>query len=424
MFDQFLEFLKGILDKFLHPGDNSVESALQVLFTLPIPPISADSFKHLYSITWAAGIIAALLCGFVMAVFVLGTEKGRIGSVMPVAAKVSYFLRVFVVGFVAMPIVGALLILATELTKLVQKIPVFQMETSSFLDNGFALALTLLDPRQAFMMNQLAWAATTMLTMTTVAITFLVVPALLLTPIFYGLSVLGEVGLNLWRFWVSCTLVTILSKPLIAWWLGIGNFAITVTTSLPGFSVLGGWKSSLNIILVLSASFIPALILILSIIFVHPELRAASTQVFGAVTSEAVSSLMGDGSVDQRIARLTSLVGGSSSPGFDDETSASTANPSDASRLAIAELLSSNAGLAAAIHPAGPLVAQAASAVLSAGAEQAPAKEPTVTVEMNPAPRAEPARETTQVVTTGLAQAEIPSPPQPEMATAAPVSKS
>lgn len=396
MLDQFIEALKGLIDKFLHPGDNSVDTALQVLYTLPVPPISADSFKRLYSTVWAGGIILSFICGLIMVLFVLGKEKGRIGSTMPAAAKASYFLRVIVMGFVAMPIVGVLLILTTEATKLVKKIPDFKAESSSFLDTGLAIIASIVDPRQAFAMDTLAWVATTLLTMTTVGLTYAVLPALLLSPVFYGLSVLGDAGLNLWRFWVSFTLVTIFSKMLIAWWLGIGSFGISFMSTLPGLDVLGGWQASTNIMLILGASAIPWIVLLLSVVFVHPELRAASMQVWGMVSSEAISSLDGFGPVDTHISRLTSIVSGSSSEMADAPTGGS--NSADASRLAIAEMLSSNATLAAAIHPAGPLVAQAASVVLASGVEQP--RDEKVVVETTPAPRAEPVNDKVDVAVT------------------------
>lgn len=420
MLDQFIEALKGLIDKFLHPGDNSVDTALKVLYTLPIPPISADSFKRLYSTVWAGGIILSFVCGLIMVLFVLGKEKGRIGSAMPIAAKASYFLRVIVMGFVAMPIVGVLLFLTTEATKLVKKIPVFKAESSSFLDTGLAIIASIVDPRQAFAMDTLAWIATTILTFTTVALTYAVLPALLLAPVFYGLSVLGQAGLNLWRFWVSLTLVTVVSKMLIAWWLGIGSFAISFMSTLPGLDVLGGWQASTNIMLILSASAIPWVVLVLSVVFVQPELRAASMQVWGSVSSEVTSSLSGLGSVDTHISRLTSIMSGSSAPEADAPT---TNNAADASRLAIAEMLSSNATFAAAIHPAGPLVAQAASVVLATGAERP--REEKVTIETTPAPGADTVNKVDVAVTTTTAPAPTQAaPPSEPMVGTTPVSKS
>lgn len=216
MFKNIWNLLFGsATDDFGPSSDNRMAQVIKNLSSLPIPPLDDPFFKNVFAITWAMGILLGLVVGWISALFIIGKSMRDVGTVVPLAARWTFFLQVAVVGFIAPPATAAALYVGDGLADAANKLPDAQQRLPNLISfgdvimNGF---ITLFE-----------WLFGVILEGESALLTASVFPALALTPVFYGLSIAGSVGLGLWRFWVAVLALTVTAKPILAWTLSIGN---------------------------------------------------------------------------------------------------------------------------------------------------------------------------------------------------------
>lgn len=202
-------------DDFGPSSENRMAQVIRNLSELPMPPIDSTFFKSVYAITWALGIILGLLTGWTSSVFILGKSQHDIGTVVPVAVRWSFFIRVAVFGFFAPPLTGMALYIADELADAANGLPDASQRLPNLIDFG--------DVIMSGFITIIEWFLGVVLEGETSLLNVAVLPVLALTPVFYGLSIAGKGGLGAWRFWVAALSLTVTAKPILAWVLALGN---------------------------------------------------------------------------------------------------------------------------------------------------------------------------------------------------------
>ena len=175
----------------------------------------------MFAIMWALGILLGFLSGMFSGFFHLGKSVSSIGSAVDLVMRFTFFIRVIFFGFVATPATAIAIYLSKAITGASLMLPGLNENRTSLSEISIIAVVS-----EAVTGGLLAFfnmIGSLILRMQTSGLSIALLMVLVLSPVFYGFSIVGRGGLAVWRLWVGFWLVTLTATPIIAWWLAVGN---------------------------------------------------------------------------------------------------------------------------------------------------------------------------------------------------------
>lgn len=192
------------------------------IYTMPLPDLLDPEFRAQNAVMWALGIIIGIVVGFLAATFALGRSIRSIGSPVSVATRITFFLQVAAVGFVATPIIYLAVLMADALSDASQialnrgaketswlKVIVDMFNRDSGLDYIIKETTVWLIDHQVTVIQQL-------------------IPIMVMcTSAAFAFSALGNAGKAFWKGWWAVMLTVIFAKPALAWLFSLTAWAVS-----------------------------------------------------------------------------------------------------------------------------------------------------------------------------------------------------
>ncbi len=204
-------FLRSLTDRVRESGNETLETALEFMFGLPLPRIGSDFFQSIYAQMWALALIVAMITTFVGIFRVLYSKQNDISP----GGVATFVLRIWAVGFLLPPLaVGLLIVFETlnaNLYLMWQDVASPELSLLQHLERFFGSVVNPVGLLMTWAGFFLSWVLLVMMVFFSFGVLLLLAGA----PLLYALVALGKSGIGIWRWWFAWLIVAITAKSLV-----------------------------------------------------------------------------------------------------------------------------------------------------------------------------------------------------------------